>query len=337
MSTANPIFPPKSASTVFPPLPSSIPFLNSPPSLASVVSSSKKVIGFSPITRVDIQYLKDQHSITDDSAAMRTSILEFLDREMKVPQSTIDTIVINRIFLPANQPDFSYLYVEFSDISTAELMYHYARNLRHGLSIFLYVPHSLQPRRRAINNIAYEYRNGTTKHNSKVKYGVSDFVLLIKVKGSPGPWTYVDLDSDSLPPPAFSSTSTSPPPGRVRLPSKRARSPSPSTQTRLIKARKDKEDDKTVTDEDNKLENVTDPNTNLFGNPRKEDSIEAQENDLNKPDQNKAPKTPAKATHLSSSIDIGSFLPSAFLSPKTSSNKNFTFGTSQSTRHLPLN
>ena len=244
------------------------------------------------------------------SPTMKASIFKFLDCEMKV---IIDSIVIRRIFPPAKQTEWDHLYVEFSDISTAKLN-NYARNLCHGLSISIYVPHCLHPRRAAINNIAFGYRNGTIKHNSKIKYGASDFLLLIKEKGNRGPWSNVALDTESLPPPDFSSTATSPPRGRIRLPSKRARPSSDDASPKRAKARKEdieKTGTKDISNDDNDRNDLL--------------------TDTNLPDEKATPKTPENlAPALASKKDLGAFLPSACLSPSFSLNQNFTFGADQS-------
>ena len=75
-----------------------------PPAAVQVLREAKKILGFSPIRRDDIDYLKMQNSIEDDSQAMTSSILEFLTFEMKVPQSITDNLVIRRFSLLLNPP-----------------------------------------------------------------------------------------------------------------------------------------------------------------------------------------------------------------------------------------
>ena len=75
-----------------------------PPAAVQVLREAKKILGFSPIRRDDIDYLKMQNSIEDDSQAMISSILEFLTYEMKVPQSITDNLVIRRFSLLLNPP-----------------------------------------------------------------------------------------------------------------------------------------------------------------------------------------------------------------------------------------
>ena len=102
-----------------------------PPAAVQVLREAKKILGFSPIRRDDIDYLKMQNSIEDDSQAMTSSILEFLTFEMKVPQSITDNLVIRRVFPPAkpSSEGWSTLYAEFQDIAYAELIQQYVRNL----------------------------------------------------------------------------------------------------------------------------------------------------------------------------------------------------------------
>ena len=101
-------------------------------------------------------------------------------------------------------------------------------------------PHSLYPRFRSINTIAHSYRNGTVRHKTKVRYGISDFVLLVKPKDDiRSKWTYVSLEH--LPPLQLSPYDGNPslnlPPGRTRIPSKRARPTSPENSERVTRIR----------------------------------------------------------------------------------------------------
>ena len=224
-----------------PPPPNSTPFHDA----VHVLKEAKKVVGFSPITVDDINYLKSQHAIEDDATAMTFSIIEFLTFEMKVPKSFTDKLVLKRVFPPAKPPasGWSTLYAEFPDNASADLIHQYVRNLLPGKNVSIYVPHSLHPRYSAIGDLAHEYRNGTIKHKTKIRYGASDFVLMVKPKNSNTPWSYVPLDG--LPPLQLSkfdgNPSTSPPPGRTRITSKRGRPESPTSgdNIRPNKSRKD--------------------------------------------------------------------------------------------------
>ena len=298
------IFPPPSRQP-YSPLSSSDPFAQSDPDFSAalkVIQSAKQILGFSPITPADIFYLKERNSVDDDNEAMKMAIKEFLVCEMKIPTSITDNIALAKVFPPAKQPsEWSTLYAEFEDPSVSNLVNQYATNLQPGKSLSIYVPHSLWPRFQIINSIAHSYRNGPIKHKTKIKYGSNDFVLLVKPKDQTSPWTYPPLDLPPLKLSAFDGNpSSSPPPGRSRLPSKRHRSPSPESDgNRSNKSRIDTVNIETV------------PDT-----------------------LSKSPESTSQAQPLK---DPGAFHPSACASPRASSNKNFTFGSSQIPRMNTLN
>ena len=275
-------------------------------SALKVLQSAKRILGFSPIKSEDLAYLKERNSIDDENEVKRMSIVEFLTCEMKIPHHIADTIVITRVFPPAKQPSgWTTLYAEFSDASVPDLINQYATNLLPGRSVSIYVPHSLWPRFQVINTIAHSYRNGPIKYKTKIKYGLSDFVLLVKPKDqNTASWTYPPLDLPPLRLSAFDGNlSSSPPPGRTRLPSKRARSPSPGSDS-----------------------------TNRVN--------KAKQNDLERPDSvpdDETENAGAIQKTLNLQHDTGAFHPSACASPKASFNKNFTFGASQIPRMNSLN
>ena len=272
-----------------------------------VLRDAKKVLGFSPISTDHLEYLKEQHSLIDDFEAQEYSIREFLEFEMKIPHSTIEKFSIKRIFPPARQADSKTLYVEFSDIATTDHIQQFVTHLNPGVQVSIYIPHALYPRYRAVRDIANSLRfptDGSEKLKYKIKWGISDFVLLTKTKESS--WKYSSLVS--LPPlklfSSGNSTSSSPAPGRQRLHSKRTRSPEDkSPNFRTFKIRKEV----STLNVDSKVD------------------IETPE----EPTSEVSPKTPEKST-LSSARDQGSFLPSACISPTAAANKNFTFGKSLS-------
>ena len=317
-----------SSSTLHPPVGSNLGYRPSPPpppptvapspDAAQVLRDAKRVIGFSPIKIEDINYLKEQHSIDDDTTAMTISIIEFLTFEMKVPKSFTDKLVLKRVFPPAKPPPsgWSTLYAEFPDSTSADLVHQYVRNLLPGKTMSIYVPHSLHPRYSAICDIAHEYRNGTLKHKTKIKYGSSDFVLIVKPKNSSAsPWSYVPLTG--LPPLELSTfdgnPSRSPPPGRTRITSKRDRSESPNAgNENPSKSRKDDEPDEPL-----KTSGSNDECSEVPPDEAVVLSTDSETSDK--------PESPAPATK-----DPGLFQPSACASPSASRNKNFTFGMLQS-------
>ena len=249
-------------------------------------------------------------NIGDDSLALKKSVLKFLSSEMKLPQSFTESLNIVRAFTPAKLHEgWSTIYAEFEDNITADMIQQHAVNLRPGKSLSLYVPRSLYPRFWAVNEIAHSCRNGSTKHKTRVKYGVSDFVLIIKPRDSRGPWTYAPLDAfPALKLSPFTDNLDTTPESRPRLPSKRGRSPEDQTlDDRSSKTRKD-ESSPTVSKE------PADPRITLPA-VKQPDALSSQDQILNR-----QPK----------SIDRGSFLPVACLSPKAKKNQNFTFSATPS-------
>ena len=289
-----------------------------PPTTASqpaleVLQNAKRVLGFFPITPADISYLKEQHAVDDDAEAKLLSVKEFLRCEMKVPTAILDTINIVRVFPPARDPTgWKTLYAEFQDSTTADLINQYVRNLVPGRTVSIYVPHSLFPRYAAIRDIEHSYRNGDVKHKTRIKYGTSDFVLLIKPRDTAQSWSYVSLSS--LPPLQLSlfdgNLSTSPPPGRTRLPSKRARSGSPEAD--LARNNKAKISEEAYDDKEEETDNPTSLEMITTSDTLPPESLA---------DGPLSPPRPAP----SSKSDLGSFHPSACVSPRAVSNKSFTF------------
>ena len=292
-----------------------------PPSQAdalSVLQNAKNILGFSPITIDDISYLKAKQSISDDSEAMIHSIIEFLNDEMKIPKHITDNILIKRVFTPAKQPTgWKTLYAEFQNSSSTNLINQYVTNLLPGKTVSIYVPHSLFPRFSAIRDLEHSYRNGDIRHKTRIKYGTSDFVLLVKPRNSNAPWSYVSLAS--LPPLQLSSfdgnLSSSPPPGRTRLSSKRSRESPDSGPNRNNKTRIDDIDSATDSNAENSVVNPS-------------ENHEASQ-------ETTAVVVPGAIAHVQT--DAGAFHPSACVSPSVAQNKSFTFSAKPSIQKPNLN
>jgi intergrase/recombinase len=212
---------------------------------SKLVSEAMRIVGFSPITRKDLEWLKTEHSIENDREAMLYAIKEFLDCEMKVPVHIIRQLNIVRVFAPAHQIDFNKLYAEFGDIQSANLVFSYARNLKPGMSVFLYIPHQFYRRFKDIDTEAYNLRNGEEKWKTKIKFGTSDLILLKKPKTG-GSWTEVNLSNlsplDLHPDSSSFPGSSSPPKGRTRKRSRRDTSED-DQEDRIAKSHKLNEDE----------------------------------------------------------------------------------------------
>ena len=207
---------------------------------SKLVSEAMRIVGFSPITRKDLEWLKN------DCHAMLYAIKEFLDCEMKVPVHIIRQLDIVRVFAPAHQVDFNKLYAEFGDIQSANLVFSYARNLKPGMSVFLYIPHQFYRRFKDIDTEAYNLRNGEEKWKTKIKFGTADLILLKKPKLG-GSWTEVNLSNisplDLHPDSSSFPGSSSPPKGRSRKRSRRESCNEDDHEDRLAKSHRTNNDD----------------------------------------------------------------------------------------------
>jgi hypothetical protein len=284
---------------------------------ARIVAQAMRIVGFSRITRDDLEWIKTEHSIDNDNDALIYAINEFLDCEMKVPLHIIRQLKIVKVFPPAHRLDFTRLYAEFSDIQSANLVFSYARNLKPGTSVFLYVPHQFYKRFQDVDNEAYKLRNSDEKWKTKIKFGSTDLILLKKPRNG-GIWTEVNIDNlspldlhSTLQPPTVSS---SPPRGR-----KRPRADE-STDNDELSSKSMKTADPTPEDP---LKKPVDVGTSIpLPTPQPSPDLAQPQADHDQL------KTPPPNNQTQQVLDRGSFQPSAYLSPRAQAiNKDFTFGT----------
>ena len=278
-------------------------------------SKAKNIVGFAPIDRDDLDRLKASRNLASDAEAMKAAFFEFADGEMKVPEHILSNLSIKRIFTPKN-PSTHRLYVEFLDQITADLIWSYSRNLQSGMKVKLWVPPQFHDRFNAIDRHAYGLRTGSEKFRTSIKYGTSDFSYMTKPLVG-GYWSDVSLYS--FPPIDFSigsaPASSSPPKGRQRKEShKRPRSP--ERDERASKNAKNDNDDIATNDADNLA-------TNDAEDIAKNYAEELSKIDATVPGSGSSPRfRPGNIIP-----DLGKFLPSACLSPKSPSvNRDFTFG-----------
>ena len=292
---------------------------------AKIVAQAMRIVGFSRIARDDLEWIKTEHSIENDTDALMYAIKEFLDCEMKVPLHIIRQLKIVKVFPPAHQLDFTRLYAEFGDIQSANLVFSYARNLKPGTSVFLYVPHQFYKRFQDVDNEAYKLRNSDEKWKTKIKFGSTDLTLLKKPRNG-GFWTEVNIDDlspldlqSSLQPPAVSS---SPPRGR-----KRSRADE-STGNDELSSKSLKKNYPTPNDPFKK----PDEDTSTLPNPQPNPDPTQPQGDHD------GPKSPPPNNQAQQALDRGSFQPYACLSPRAQAvNKDFTFGTKIPTFSKSLN
>ena len=143
---------------------------------------------------------------------------------MNIKSHILATFTIEDIFTLAE--NFDTIYVTFSSVTEANTVFSYTRNMRREAKVGIFVPKEWQARFKAVNTIAYGYRNptgGQPKCNTRIKWGSSDLVLFRKDHGAqalPTSLPAVDLAAVSQP-------RMSPAPGRnSRQTGKRSRADS---------------------------------------------------------------------------------------------------------------
>ena len=300
--------------------------------ITGIVRAAKRVLGLSPITNDHIEQAKSEYTIIDEDEAKIAAIKDVLYFEMKIPESKIKSLKITRVFRSTTHPDR--LYAEFEEESVVHYIYSFARFLSHGIHLHMYIPHSFFQRYLAIKNIEYPIRKAPGNIKTKIKFGIDDLFLIKRDPTDPH-WITVPLCLDALPPVDLSNPSqpsSSPAIGRSRsaILKRKERSPPESSLDQLSKSSRSTSP---LLDHSDQTKNLT---SNFLSTQEEyileiENTVHTEKDTtLIEVEQTKA-ITPTKTDlSLSSSIDIGSFKPSACFSPITASNKNFTFGTGKS-------
>lgn len=183
-----------------------------------IIREATKILGFSPINKDDIEYLKSNHLLVNDQDAYYVAIKEFLELEMNVPESILANLRIKKVFPPSQQSDFGRLYAEFSDNQSANLIFSYVKNLKQGTNVSMWIPPQFYQRFRALDEVAFKLRRSSENWRTKIKFGTSDLLLMKKPRIG-GTWSSVDVTD--LPPidlqvQPILSLNASPPRGRHR-------------------------------------------------------------------------------------------------------------------------
>ena len=245
---------------------------------------------------------------------------------MKIPLESVNAFKITRVFPPAIKPTgWNTLYAEFESSAATEFIQQFARFLQPGKQINIYVPQKLQMRFRAINSLAHSFRKGSLQHKNRVRYGIDDFTLLVRPKTIDGTWSYASLDS--LPPFQFSPIhpSNSPPIGR---PLKKKRTRSGENDSRSSRPRTDNEI-AAPTDRNPNSEEVIPEVSGLISNPPHTEALPESEAEHQNPIPSYSASNSSQQLDSAppNNYDLGSFQPSACLSPSAAKNQNFTFTT----------
>ena len=254
---------------------------------------------------------------------MKLAAIEYLRDEMKISVETLLRMEIVRIWKPAklNQKSFNMIWIEFAHESSVFTCYGNTFRLKPNHRLIMYTPRQFYNRVKHVVNLAYNLRNGDQNLKTRIKFGISDILLLTRPNNFSS-WTNVTLNN--LPPIEMNKTqiSASPPTGRNRQ-SKRQLSEESNEvddnrkNIRLEVAMLDNSDDD-INDLENKVDEDPSPNPLPSTKPASPED----------PSANPLPSTkpPSPGSLPNPSLDLGSFKPSSCLSPAVSSGINFTFG-----------
>ena len=293
------------------------------------IRDAKRILGFSPITIDNVLPDGATEPLNIDAAS---SIRDFLHFEMNIPREIVDKFKILKVFPPANKPTgWDQLYAEFDSPAATDLILQYACYLKAGKQINLYVPQKLQWRFRAVNSLAYSYRKGPQGYKTRFKYGIDDFCLLIKPRSNGSRWSYASLNC--LPPFQFTPALPSLLPLTERVQRKRGRSDEQDSRT--SRPRTGESTATNIVQDTTLVSSETDSNIELSNTNSGPDATEMSVEQTHHEVPEVTPSD-AEGPIVPSRVDMGSFLPSACVSPSTVRNKDFDF-VRKSSLPRPLN
>ena len=114
---------------------------------------------------------------------------------MGIPDQMAGMLDIRRTFISfTDEHKYSLLYVEFTCVNSTDFIQQFARNLKAGRIMTIYVPGELKKRYSLFHKLAFQYRNSSNKHKTRIMYGDTDFVLLVKPRNGYESWSSVSTD-----------------------------------------------------------------------------------------------------------------------------------------------
>ena len=214
-----------------------------------VVRKARKTVGFSPITRANIEELMEDIGIENLEDGKEEAVKDFFRAEMAMPEDVIEQLKFNKIFQNDGGPEDDKLYVEFSEDNMPGTIYKYVRKMRRECNILTFIPDAYRARASEMEKRAFEMRHSTPFYSTKVRWGWGDLILERKVRGSREHYKSVNIPD--LPPVdleatprvrlAMATITTSPAPGR-KARNKRMRSPDSPNLSPDLKASRTQSD-----------------------------------------------------------------------------------------------
>ena len=203
-ASSNSFFPPLPPQQRFRPpgtLPSIAGSIPGPPRLnlhqsstRTMIALARRVVGLSPI---NIPAILPPNSQTDPNI-LRTAALDFIRNKLNINDDEIKDADIVRVFTPLRSNNHDKVYVEFTTKQHADLCFILVRAVTSKeIKVKNYYPHQIYDRAMAIENAAYNLRNGSPKYKTVIEYNDDDLILLVCQHGHHG---FRPHDVPNLPP-----------------------------------------------------------------------------------------------------------------------------------------
>ena len=148
-----------------------------------ICAAARRVIGLTPMEPRMLDIQMQSYGAQNLQEAMLLEVKSYMKCEMKIPPSVIEELDIVNVFHPAKD-DLNNLYIELGSDKEVDTLYTYTRNIKKKeYRVFPYIPKEMYRRYRAAESHLYNVRH-EDKVKTKVKIGMADLVLSIKVPGS---------------------------------------------------------------------------------------------------------------------------------------------------------
>ena len=167
--------------------------------IRGLFSHARKVIGLRPIERshVDkvnkrLEEVEGESEKERQERAKMQAVKDFFKYEMRMRPDDMEKLEIVKIFPPAKD-EWDVLYVELATMELAQFAMAFTAYMRRGtvgedrVEVVKYVPRDIYTRFRAVNALGNQARIESGKSiNFRVTFGMDDFILQHKQKGSKG-------------------------------------------------------------------------------------------------------------------------------------------------------
>ena len=160
---------------------------------------ARRCQGFFPINSLDINRLSQNFMDISDKderfqEAGKACVREFLFKEMKMTKRVSKDLRIKKVFFPKAGMAPAIMYAEFWTEEEAEIVKRYAKNFEtiegHRPMLIPYIPLSLYPRYKAVEEEAYKIRKRDRNSTTRI-WIAQDFELRVRERGSNTPWANI--------------------------------------------------------------------------------------------------------------------------------------------------